>query len=95
MADAACTEIQTTSSRLIGHVEVTLTNSLNPEVVVLSGSIVQTKGIIMVVGRAAVYGASHPRVTRDLRTDPVRWGLLPGWSGRRGLEPNCCLRPAS
>ena len=46
---------------------MTLTNTLNPEVIVLSGSIVQTNDIILASVRESVYGLSHPLVTRDLR----------------------------
>ena len=88
MGDEACTEILTTSGRLIGQVVATLTNTLNPEVIVLSGSIVQTNDIILAAVREAVYGASHPLVTRDLRIIRSQMGSSAGLVGaaRVGAE---------
>jgi predicted NBD/HSP70 family sugar kinase len=88
MGDEACTEILTTSGRLIGQVVATLTNTLNPEVIVLSGSVVQTNDIILAALREAVYGASHPLVTRDLRIIRSQMGSSAGLVGaaRVGAE---------
>ena len=88
MGDVACTEILTTSGRLIGQVVATLTNTLNPEVIVLSGSIVQTNDIILAAVREAVYRASHPLVTRDLRIIRSQMGSSAGLVGaaRAGAE---------
>ena len=88
MGDAACVEILTISGRLIGQVVATLTNTLNPEVIVLSGSIVQTNDIILAAVREAVYGASHPLVTRDLRIIRSQMGSSAGLVGaaRVGAE---------
>ena len=88
MGDEACIEILTTSGRLIGQVVATLTNTLNPEVIVLSGSIVQTNDIILAAVREAVYGASHPLVTRDLRITRSQMGSSAGLVGaaRAGAE---------
>ena len=88
MGDEACAEILTTSGRLIGQVVATLTNTLNPEVIVLSGSIVQTNDIILAAMREAVYGASHPLVTRDLRIIRSQMGSSAGLVGaaRAGAE---------
>lgn len=65
--DAASIEILSQSGRLIGHAVATLANMLNPEIIVLSGSIAQTNDILLAAIREAVYGESHPLVTRDLR----------------------------
>jgi predicted NBD/HSP70 family sugar kinase len=88
MGDAACVEILTTSGRLIGQVVATLTNTLNPEVIILSGAIVQTNDIILAAVREAVYGASHPLVTRDLRIIRSQMGSSAGLVGaaRAGTE---------
>ena len=88
MGDAACVEILTTSGRLIGQVVATLTNTLNPAAIVLSGSIVQTNDIILAAVREAVYGASHPLVTRDLRIIRSQMGSSAGLVGaaRVGAE---------
>jgi predicted NBD/HSP70 family sugar kinase len=88
MGDAACVEILSTSGHLIGQVVATLTNTLNPEVIVLSGAIVQTNDIILAAVREAVYGASHPLVTRDLRIIRSQMGSSAGLVGaaRAGAE---------
>jgi predicted NBD/HSP70 family sugar kinase len=88
MGDEARAEILTTSGRLIGQVVATLTNALNPEVIVLSGSIVQTNDIIPATIREAVYGASLPLVTRDLRIIRSQMGSSAGLVGaaRAGEE---------
>jgi predicted NBD/HSP70 family sugar kinase len=88
MGDAACVEILTTSGRLIGQVVATLTNTLNPEVIILSGAVVQTNDIILAAVREAVYGASHPLVTRDLRIIRSQMGSSAGLVGaaRVGAE---------
>lgn len=88
IGDAASVDILTTSGRLIGQVVATLTNSLNPELIVLSGAIVQTNDIILAAVREAVYGASHPLVTRDLRIIRSQMGSSAGLVGaaRVGTE---------
>lgn len=67
MGDKISTDIIVQSGRLIGGVLATLTNMLNPQLIVLAGSIAQTNDILLASVREAVYGASHPLVTRDLR----------------------------
>tara|TARA_B110000503_G_scaffold139868_1_gene229287 strand:+ start:259 stop:1623 length:1365 start_codon:yes stop_codon:yes gene_type:complete len=67
MGDGACVEILVQSGRLIGGVVATLANMLNPQLIVLAGSIAQTNDILLASIRETVYGASHPLVTRDLR----------------------------
>ena len=67
MGDPASTEIVVQSGRLIGGVVATLANMLNPQLIILAGSIAQSNDILLVSFREAVYGASHPLVTRDLR----------------------------
>ena len=88
MGDEVCAEILNLSGRLIGQVVATLTNTLNPEVIVLSGSIMQTNDIIMAGVREAVYGASHPSVTSDLRIIRSQMGSSAGLVGaaRVGAE---------
>ncbi|NAZ38269.1 ROK family protein [Rubellimicrobium sp. CFH 75288] len=67
MGDRVSMEILSQSGRLIGHVVATLANALNPEIIVLSGSVAQSNDILLAAVREAVYGASHPLVTRDLQ----------------------------
>jgi predicted NBD/HSP70 family sugar kinase len=88
LGDSACVDVLTTAGRLIGQVVATLTNSLNPELIVLSGSIVQTNDFILAAVREAVYGTSHPLVTRDLRIIRSQMGSSAGLVGaaRMGTE---------
>ena len=81
MGDAAAIEILSQSGRLIGQVVATLANTLNPEIIVLSGSIAQTNDILLAAVREAVYGASHPSVTRDLRILRSQLGASAGLAG--------------
>jgi predicted NBD/HSP70 family sugar kinase len=67
MGDRVSMEILAQSGRIIGHVVATLASALNPEIIVLSGSVAQSNDILLAAVREAVYGASHPLVTRDLR----------------------------
>jgi predicted NBD/HSP70 family sugar kinase len=94
MGDEACAEILTTSGRLIGQVVATLTNTLNPEVIVLSGSIVQTNDIMLAAVREAVYGASHPLVTRDLRIIRSQMGSSAGLVGAARAATELLFAPA-
>lgn len=79
--DPASVAIMTESGHLIGQVVATLANALNPELIVLSGSIVQTNDILLAALREAVYGASHPFVTRDLRIIRSQMGSSAGLVG--------------
>ena len=94
MGDLACIEILNTSGRLIGQVVATLTNTLNPEISVLSGSIVQTNDIILAAVREAVYGASHPLVTRDLRIIRSQMGSSAGLVGAARVGAELVFAPA-
>lgn len=94
IGDAACVEILTTAGRLIGQVVATLTNSLNPEVIVLSGAIVQTNDIILAAVREAVYRASHPLVTRDLRIIRSQMGSSAGLVGAARVGTELLFAPA-
>jgi predicted NBD/HSP70 family sugar kinase len=81
IGDPASVAILTDSGHLIGQVVATLANALNPELIVLSGSIVQTNDILLAALREAVYGASHPFVTRDLRIIRSQMGSSAGLVG--------------
>ena len=66
MGDTVATEIVSRSGRLVGGVVATLANMLNPDLIVLAGTVAQNNDILLAAVREAVYGASHPLVTRDL-----------------------------
>ena len=81
MGDSASMEIMSQSGRLLGHNVATLANMLNPSLIVLSGSIAQTNDILLAAVREAVYGESHPMVTRDLRISRSEMGSSAGLVG--------------
>jgi predicted NBD/HSP70 family sugar kinase len=93
IGDAASSAILSKSGHLIGQVVATLANALNPEMIVLSGTLVQTNDNLLAGIREAVYGASHPLVTRDLRIIRSQMGSSAGLVGAvctcfpQGLDP--------
>ncbi|MGA0901265.1 MAG: ROK family protein, partial [Luteolibacter sp.] len=57
LGDPVASAILSSSGHLIGQVVATLANALNPDLIVLSGSLVQTNDILLAAVREAVYGA--------------------------------------
>lgn len=94
MGDAASAAILATSGHLIGQVLATLTNALNPDLIVLSGSIVQTNDTLLAAVREAVYGASHPLVTRDLRIIRSQMGSSAGLVGAARVASEALFAPS-
>lgn len=92
--DAAAMEIMSRSGRLIGHVVATLTNMLNPSLIVLSGSLAQTNDILLAAVREVVYGESHPLVTRDLRINASRLGSSASLIGAAAVVVDALFEPA-
>lgn len=93
MGDGESVAILTRAGRLIGQVVATLANALNPELIVLSGSIVQTNDILLAALREAVYGASHPFVTRDLRIIRSQMGSSAGLVGAARVASEALFAP--
>ncbi len=93
VGDAASISILATSGHLIGQVVATLANALNPDLIVLSGSIVQTNDILLAAVREAVYGASHPLVTRDLRIIRSQMGSSAGLVGAARVASEALFAP--
>ncbi|WMS43772.1 ROK family protein [Acuticoccus sp. MNP-M23] len=81
MGDPVSMEIMARSGNLIGHVVAAFANMLNPSIIVLSGSVAQTNDILLAAVREAVYGESHPLVTRDLKIRASRLGSSAGLLG--------------
>ena len=67
---------------------------LNPDLIVLSGSLVQTNDILLAAVREAVYGASHPLVTRDLRIIRSQMGSSAGLVGAARVGSESLFAPA-
>lgn len=93
MGDAVSTEIIVQSGRLIGGVVATLANMLNPQLIVIAGSIAQTNDILLASVREAVYGASHPLVTRDLRILRSQMGNSAALLGAAGIAVSALFDP--
>lgn len=81
MGDRAAAEILSQSGRLVGQVVATLANMLNPEIIVMAGSVAQSNDILLAGVREAVYGASHPLITRDLQIVRSQMGRSAGLVG--------------
>lgn len=94
MGDAISTEIVAQSGRLIGGVVATLANMLNPQLIVLAGSIAQTNDILLASVRETVYGASHPLVTRDLRILRSQMSSSAALLGAAGIAAEALFDPA-
>lgn len=93
VGDPISMEIMSRSGRLIGHLVATLANMLNPSLIVLSGSIAQTNDILLAAVREAVYGESHPLVTRDLRISASRMGSSAGLVGAAKVVSEALFDP--
>lgn len=91
--DPASMEIMSRSGRLIGHVLATLANMLNPNQIVLSGTMAQTNDILLAAVREVVYGESHPLVTRDLSIASSRLGSSAGLVGGAAVVVDALFDP--
>jgi predicted NBD/HSP70 family sugar kinase len=94
MGDRAAVELLSQSGRLIGQVVATLANMLNPELIVLSGSIAQSNDILLAAAREAIYGASHPLVSRDLQIIRSQMGSSSGLVGAAIVAVEGMFSPA-
>lgn len=79
--DPASMEILSQSGRLIGHSVAMLANMLNPDLIVLSGTMAQNNDLLLAAVREAIYGESHPLVTRDLTINRSQMGSSAGLVG--------------
>jgi len=95
MGDRGAIEILSQSGRLIGQVVATLANMLNPEIIVLSGSIAQTNDILLASAREAIYGACHPLVSRDLQIIRSQMGSSSGLVGAAITAAEGLFAPAT
>ena len=81
IGDAFCAELMARSGRLVGESLAPLVNLLNPAVIVLGGTAVQSGDILLAAVREGIYRQSHPLVTRDLRIVRSRLGASSGLLG--------------
>ena len=94
IGDPAAVAILSKSGHLIGQVVATLANALNPDLIVMSGTLAQTNDILLAGIREAVYGASHPLVTRDLRIIRSQMGSSAGLVGAARVASEAIFAPA-
>jgi predicted NBD/HSP70 family sugar kinase len=94
IGDTAAVAILSKSGHLIGQVVATLANALNPDLIVMSGTLAQTNDILLAGIREAVYGASHPLVTRDLRIIRSQMGSSAGLVGAARVASEAIFAPA-
>ena len=94
IGDPAAVAILSKSGHLIGQVVATLANALNPDLIVMSGTLSQTNDILLAGIREAVYGASHPLVTRDLRIIRSQMGSSAGLVGAARVASEAIFAPA-
>lgn len=78
--DQAVLRILQNASELVGKVLATTVNILNPDVIVLSGSLVTTEAFLSGV-RAKIYQHSHPFATRHLIVERSAFGAAAGLLG--------------
>lgn len=74
MGDTYSAELLSRCGRLIGTALASLTNSFNPSVIVVGGTLPQSSDILLASIREAVYRHSHPLVSRDLRISRSQMG---------------------
>ena len=74
MGDIPSIDIISKSGHRIGETIATLTNMLNPELVVLSGDLAQSNDILLAAVRERLYRAAHPLATRDLHITRSQMG---------------------
>ncbi|MDE2384102.1 MAG: ROK family protein [Alphaproteobacteria bacterium] len=67
MGDTVSAELLSRSGRHIGNTLAALTNSFNPSLIVIGGTMAESSDILLAAIREAVYRRSHPLVSRDLR----------------------------
>ncbi|EJB06812.1 transcriptional regulator/sugar kinase [Rhizobium leguminosarum bv. trifolii WSM597] len=94
MGDRGAIDTLSQSGRLIGQVIATLANMLNPEIIVLAGSIAQSNDILLASAREAIYGACHPLVSRDLQIIRSQMGSSSGLVGAAITAAEALFAPA-
>ena len=72
--DAACTEILERAYEAVGAMCASLVNALNPEVIVLGGSIADKRPRLHVVARAEVDHRAFPAPAARVRIEPASFG---------------------
>ena len=93
LGDTVCVSIITASGKLVGTALANLLNMLNPKCVILAGALAQTNDIFLAAVREAVYGASHPLVTRDLQILQSQLGNTAGLLGSAHICLNALFEP--
>lgn len=92
--DGASMDILSRSGRMIGHSVAYLATMLNPELIVLGGSVAMTNDTLLAAVREVVYRESHPLVTRDLRIIRSQMGSSAGLVGAAMVVTEALFDPA-
>ena len=92
--DVASMDILSRSGRMIGHSVAYLATMLNPELIVLGGSVAMTNDTLLAAVREVVYRESHPLVTRDLRIIRSQMGSSAGLVGAAMVVTEALFDPA-
>lgn len=92
--DPASMDILSRSGRMIGHSIAYLATMLNPELIVLGGSVAMTNDTLLAAVREVVYRESHPLVTRDLRIIRSQMGSSAGLVGAAMVVTEALFDPA-
>ena len=79
--DSFSADLLARCGRLMGGAIAGLVNTLNPSLVVLTGTIAQSGDILLASVRETVYRHSHPLVTRDLQITTSELGRSAGLVG--------------
>lgn len=91
--DPISMDILLRSGRRIGHATAYLATLLNPELIVLGGSMATTNDTLLAAVREVVYRDSHPLVTRDLRIVRSQLGNSAGLIGAAMVATEALFAP--
>lgn len=94
LGDIWCVEHLGRCGRLIGEALAPVTNLLNPSLIVIGGVVAETGDSLLAGLREAVYGLSHPLVTRDLRILRSQMGASAGLVGAAQVAVEELFAPA-
>jgi predicted NBD/HSP70 family sugar kinase len=94
LGDPFCADLLARCGRLVGTVLATLTNVLNPSVVVIGGELAQTGDICLAAIREGIYRHSQPMLTRDLAIVRSRMGRSSGLVGAAMVALSEIFAPA-
>lgn len=93
LGDPACAELLARTGKYIGQSLATVVNIINPEAIILGGTLAQTGDVLLAGVREAVYRLSHPMVTRDLKIVRSEMGDSAGLLGAAQVAAEALFEP--